>query len=324
MNLKTVIPLVVALALAVLAAKLGKDILSRGHSSDTSATKMAKLVVAKDELLPGSAIKETDLALRDMPLDSMSDSAFRSPGELIGRVVVSQIVKGQVVMDSFLAPKGTAGGAQAMVPEGMRAITLEVNEFSGVAGLLTPGSHVDLVQTIQSKDEKAGPIAKTIVENLKIIAVGRRLGNPPPTAPGDAEPAMVRSVTLLATTEQAATIDLASHLGSPRLVLRNTLDEKHADSKGVTVAELRGGEDTQNNKLTEMMAQLLLGGPTTRPVEKPVETPVETVAKPVVKNYREVEVIRGGAATNVRVSVSKNDESISGTADKLLEDESND
>jgi Flp pilus assembly protein CpaB len=238
-------------------------------------------------------------------------------------VVISQIVKGQIVMDSFLAPKGTAGGAQAMVPEGMRAITLEVNEFSGVAGLLTPGSHVDLVQTIQSKDEKAGPIAKTIVENLKIIAVGRRLGNPAP-APADTEPAMVRSVTLLATTEQAATIDLASHLGSPRLVLRNTLDEKHADSKGVTVAELRGGDDTQSNKLTEMMAQFLLGGPTTKPVEKPVEAQAEPVSKPVVKNYREVEVIRGGASTNVRVSVSKNDESISGTADKLLEDESND
>jgi Flp pilus assembly protein CpaB len=207
-----------------------------------------------------------------------------------------------------------------MVPEGMRAITLEVNEFSGVAGLLTPGSHVDLVQTIQSKDDKAGPMAKTLVENLKVIAVGRRLGNPP-AANGDVDPPMVRSVTLLATTEQAVTIDLASHVGSPRLVLRNTMDDKHNDAKGVTVAELRGADESaSDNKLTDMMAQLLLSGPTT----KPVETNVEPVVKPVVKNYREVEVIRAGASSNVRVTVSRNNEAISTTADKLLEDDSED
>jgi pilus assembly protein CpaB len=320
MNLKTVIPLVVALALAIVAAKLGKDIMSRRHDQNTSGAKMIKLVVAKEDLMPGSAIQEGDLVLRDMPADALSDSAFRAPAEVVGRVVLSQIVKGQVVLTSFLAPKGTTGGAQAMVPEGMRAITLEVNEFSGVAGLLTPGSHVDLVQTIQSKDDKAGPMAKTLVENLKVIAVGRRLGNPP-AANGDVDPPMVRSVTLLATTEQAVTIDLASHVGSPRLVLRNTMDDKHNDAKGVTVAELRGADESaSDNKLTDMMAQLLLSGPTT----KPVETNVEPVVKPVVKNYREVEVIRAGASSNVRVTVSRNNEAISTTADKLLEDDSED
>jgi Flp pilus assembly protein CpaB len=186
--------------------------------------------------------------------------------------------------------------------------------------LLIPGSHVDLVQTIQSKDDKAGPMAKTLVENLKVIAVGRRLGNPP-AASGDVEPAMVRSVTLLATTEQAVTIDLASHVGSPRLVLRNTADDKPSASKGVTVAELRGVEEnSESQKFTDMMAQILLSTPTTKPVETKLETPF----KPVVKNFREVEVIRAGTSSNVRVTTVKNNESISGTADKLLEDDSRD
>jgi len=315
MNLKTVIPLVVALALAVVAAKLGKDIMSKGSSSNPGTNTM-KLVVAKEPLLPGSPIRESDITLRDMPADSLSQSAFHTPAEVIGRVVISEIAKGQLVVDSFLAPKGATGGAQAMVPEGMRAITLEVNEFSGVAGLLIPGSHVDLVQTIQSKDDKAGPMAKTLVENLKVIAVGRRLGNPP-QASADVEPAMVRSVTLLATADQAVAIDLASHVGSPRLVLRNTSDEKPASSKGVTVAELRGAQETsESQKVTDMMAQLLLSGPTTRPTE----TKVDPVVKPVVKNYREVEVIRAGTSSNVRVTAAKGPESISDTSDKLLDD----
>lgn len=312
MNLKTIVPLVVALALAGVAAKLGKDILSKGHASSGSGGNMTKLVLAKDDLSPGSAIKESDLVMRDMPTEGISPDAFRSVAEVVGRIVISQVIKGQVVLDACLAPKGATGGAQAMVPEGMRAVTLEVNEFSGVAGLLAPGSHVDLVQTIQTKDDKAGPMAKTIVENLRVIAVGRRLGNAPAAA-SDPDQPLARSVTLLATTEQAVAIDLASHVGSPRLVLRNTMDNKPTANKGITVAELRGTDEAKTHVLDEMMAQLLQNVPTTRPT-----TPVVEQVKPVVRNYREVEVIRAGASSSVRMSVSRSNESISGTADKLL------
>jgi pilus assembly protein CpaB len=314
MNLKTIIPLVVALALAGVAAKLGKDMISKGQSGGPGM-KMTKVVVAKDDLPPGATIKDADIVLRDMPTDGLSQNTFNNVADVSGRMVMSQVVKGQIVLEGFLAPKGVTG-AQAMVPQGMRAVSLEVNEFSGVAGLLSPGSHVDLVQTIQTKDDKAGPMAKTIVENLRVIAVGRRLGNTPAN-PNDADAQPARSVTVLATAEQAETIDLASHVGSPRLVLRNTLDGKINSGKGITVAELRGAEEPETKKLNGIMAELLLGGPTTKPVE-----PKVAVIKPAEPNFREVEVIRAGASTNVRMNVPKN-ESISGTADKL-QDESQD
>lgn len=312
MNLKTMVPLVVALALGVVAAKIGKDMINKGRQDGGAGMKLAKQVVAKEDLAPGSTIKETDVTLRDMPADGVHQFTFTTTGEVIGRVVTTQIVKGQTVLDTLLAPAGSTGGVQAMVPPGMRAVTLEVNEFSGVGGLLAPGSRVDLVQTIQVKGEGAGLMAKTIVENLRVLAVGRRLSAVVPA--GTEGDGLARSVTVLATAEQAEAIDLASHVGSPRLVLRNGADNKLTGGKGITVAALRGAEeDAGPGPLDSWISQIMQAAtPTTKPTEP---AKVETVKAP--PNYREVEVIRAGASTNVRVGI-KPRTALTGDVEKLL------
>lgn len=320
MNAKTIVPLVVALVLGVLAAKVGRDMLMKNRQGGVTNAKMTKLVVAKEDVGPGSVLTEADLVLREIPVDGASPYAFSNVSEVVGRVVTTQLVKNQAVLKTLLAPEGSMGGAQAMVPNGYRAVSLEVNEFSGVAGLLTPGSHVDLVQTIHVKGDDAGLMAKTIVENLKVIAVGRRLSQAP-SAPGAPEPELARSVTVLATAEQAEAIDLATHVGQPRLVLRNVLDGKPGATKGVTVAELRGGSraatEMDEDKVKAMVAKLLgsiPGAATTRPVD---EGSTRVGLKPDPR-YRDVEVIRGGTSTNVRMSLNDNGtSSFTGTAEKL-------
>src|SRR5438105_4306045 len=114
MNLKTMIPLVVALALAVVAAKVGRDMMSKGKGADPSASKLVKLVVAKEDLPPGSTVKETDVTLKDLPADGSSQYTFNNVADVVYRVVTTQLVKGQAVLDTLLAPKG-ATGVGAMV-----------------------------------------------------------------------------------------------------------------------------------------------------------------------------------------------------------------
>jgi pilus assembly protein CpaB len=297
MNMKTVVPLVVALILGVVAAKLGKDMMAKRGQSSGPGIKMTKMVVAREDITPGSTIKDIDVVLRDMPADGMPQYAFTSTADVIGRVVTTQLVKGQTVMETLLAPRGSMGGVQAMVPPGMRAVTLEVNEFSGVAGLIIPGSRVDVVQTIRTKNEDGEDtmMAKTTVENLKVLAVGRKLSSVGPDSPDQQQ--LARSVTLLATTEQAEAIDLSAHLGQPRLVLRNGLDDKAAAGKGITVAELRGPEKAivtaKKDSLTELAEKMLTEKPATRPVELRTES-----------IYREVEIIRAGASTKVRLETA--------------------
>ena len=299
MNFKAAIPLVVALGLGVVAAKLGKDMMAKGRQDQT---KLIKLVVAKEELAPGSTIKETDVTVRELPAASASAETFANPSDLVGRVLTGQVTKGQLILSGILARKGAAGGAQAIVPEGMRAVTLEVNEYSGVGGLLTPGSHVDVLQTIRGKSDDAGTVARTIVENLTVIAVGRRMSTVTigTNGNGEAEPAMAKSVTLLATPEEAEAIDLATHVGNPRLVLRNSGDVEVNGGKGVTVAELRGGDgDDVPRNVTPVVEKS--AAPVTAPAA--VVKPAPAVAKAAPVNYRVVEVIRGGASTSVRLDV---------------------
>lgn len=295
MNAKTIIPLVVAIIFAVVAAKLGKDFMARGKSGSGTALKMTKVVVAKENVAPGSVLKETDIQLRDMPSDGLPQYTFTQTSEVLGRVAMTQLVKGQAVLETLLAPKGAAGGAQAMIPEGMRAVTLEVNEFSGVAGLLTPGCKVDVVQTIRAteKSNEAGNmIAKTIVENLRVIAVGRRVSTVGP------EPEqLARSVTLLATQQQAEAIDLVTHMGSPRLVLRNSMDNSVNGGKGVSLAELTG-KSRDSEEISSLVASMLLSTSTTRPAETPKPESVKTVE--TNERFREVEVIRAGSSSSIR------------------------
>src|SRR5208282_4456084 len=131
-----------------------------------------------------------------------------------------------------LAPKGMGPGMQAAVPLGMRAVTVEINEMTGVAGYLSPGCHVDVIQTL--KDDKTGqPTARTLAQNVKITAIGVR-HNPQDGDGGG------RSITLLVTPAQAELMELCSTLGHPRFSLRNGNDLAVSEPKGITLAELLG------------------------------------------------------------------------------------
>jgi pilus assembly protein CpaB len=307
MNWKTVAPLVVALGLGTVAAVVGRGVMGRRHAAPAGAG-MVRVVVATEELLPGATIRAADVEVRQVPAGGFpADVVFKDAHELVGRVVTTHVVKGQAVLATLLAPKGALGGLQAMVEPGMRAVTVEVNEVSGVGGLLIPGARVDVVQTITTNGDPRGMVARAIVENVKVLAVGRRMSAEGTSgAAGEAESSLAKSVTLMASPEQAEAIDLASHVGTPRLVLRNGDDGRTGAAKGMTVAELRGDGGER--------------GAATRPVEVvrvdvPATQPAPVVAaRPA---FREVEVIRAGTSTSVKVEVEAGRMDVAGGRDQL-------
>jgi pilus assembly protein CpaB len=115
----------------------------------------------------------------------------------------------------------------------MRAVSVEVTESSGVAGLLLPGCRVDVIATLRQDNMQ---IAKTIVENAKVQAVGVKMSRNKNESRG--EPS--KTVTLIVTSKDAEAIELASNSGKPRLVLRGMADTDRSHSSGVTFAELSG------------------------------------------------------------------------------------
>jgi pilus assembly protein CpaB len=185
---------------------------------------------------------------------------------------------------------GSGGGTQALIPPGMRAMTIEINEVSGVAGLLTPGCHVDVVTTLQDETLNQS-VTRTLVENIKVLAVGQRLTAA--AANEKEETARAKSVTLLVSPRDVEAIELASRTGNTRLVLRGTLDSQSVATAGLTVAELLGGQRKSS--------------PVTAPIAMEQKPPDKSVARqavsPQLAATHKVDVIRSGAVSHVEIPV---------------------
>jgi pilus assembly protein CpaB len=313
MNWKTWVPLIIAVILGLIAAKVGRDVLLSRKDSGPDG-QLTRIVVAKRDIAPGHTIDANDLTSAAFPPDSVPRGSFRQESELPGRVAAIQVIQGQPLLDSFLAMTGSGAGVQAIVPPGMRAVTVEVNEFSGVAGLLVPGCRVDVVSTLPDQQTKVS-IARTIVQNVKVLAVGQRLTVNNNGAKNEsamsAEAAVARSVTLLVKPREAEAIELASSSGRTRLVLRGSFDEGLRQGDGVSVAELLGSRP-QN---VQQVVQPVIEKPATQPAN-PIEVAVQQPEyEPPQTRKHVVEFIRGTKLTRgeFEVSVDANGSEVSGT-----------
>jgi len=309
MNWKTWVPLALAIVLGVVAAKVARDVLMKNKPQPNQMVRLSKIVVAKADLMPGRQIQAEDLSEGQVATENVPAGSFTDPQVLVGRVVESRTMKGQPVVDGLLAPEGAAAGLQALVPKGMRAVTVEVNEFSGVAGLLTPGCRVDMIATMQTEGR---PVARTIVQNVKITAVGQRVVLPPQSndLASQAQPDVVRSITVLVKLKDAEAIELAASTGRPRLVLRSSRDEDVVQSAGVTMGELRG------NEMSGFWA-----GAARFFVSLPRTTPGNATAKPTTRpeelDRRVVKVYRGGAESAVTLEIKRKDTAEASTGEGL-------
>jgi pilus assembly protein CpaB len=297
MNVKKVAPLAIALVLGAITAYMIWQFIQKRPNGLTAELKHPQVVVAKRPIEAGAVLSPDDLTLGDIATETIPDTVFTSTDQLVGRVTVVNVIQGQAISTTLLAPRGMGAGLQAAVPLGMRAVTLEINEMTGVAGYLIPGCHVDVVQTL--KDEKTGlPTARTLAQNVKITACGMR-HNPQDGDGGG------RSITLLVTPAQAELLELASSVGRPRFVLRGGNDLATADTKGITFAELIGHHATRNE---EFVANVV---PSTQPTSTPIVVPAIATSRPSVDDTTNnqdndqwtIEVIRGGSTSEAKFAL---------------------
>lgn len=294
MNWKAWAPLIVAVLLGAVALFVAKDAIRKNRSPETSKGHFSHVVIAKRAITAGQELTAEDLAMGPISDDQTPEGTFASTRELLGRVVVSPMVKGQPVMTAFLANPGALGGLQALVPEGMRAVTLEINEFSGVAGFLKTGSRVDVVTSLRESASNE-PVAVTVVKDVVVQAVGQYTGSQVGNAADAAAGAMPRSVTLVVTPEQAETIELATTIGRVRLTLRGNGDRGDVNSTGVTTAFLRTGNRKDSTAGID-------------PFVIPVEQIKRSTTAPATDSFiqtRDVTIIRGGQQSTVSFEIPR-------------------
>ncbi len=242
---------------------------------------MAQVMVAANDLQVGARIEERDIKVIQIPSADLPAGAPRRKADVIGRGVISPIIKGDFILPNNLAGENAGAGLPALIPPGMRAVSVRVNEVISVAGFVTAGTRVDVLLT----GSPNGPEQETttVLQNVAVLASGRTLER---TSTGEAQNTAV--ITLLVTPDDAQRLTLATSQGKIQLVLRNPLDTKQDD---VPVAVSRG---------------LFRGAPAPTPVVRPavhhVDSTPKTAAPVPTSNGVSVEVYQGDKKQDYKFS----------------------
>jgi pilus assembly protein CpaB len=209
------------------------------QTAPTQGTPMATqpVVVASADLQLGTALKQEDLKVVNFPQGAAPEGAFSQTADLIGRGLIVPMVKNEPVLNAKLASKEAGAGLPPVIPEGMRAVSVRVNEVVGVAGYVLPGNRVDVVATASPTDSRSDTTSKVVLSNVQVLTAGTRMEQ----SQDENKPMQVTVVTLLVNPEQAERLALASTEGKIQLALRNPLDTSAPETPGIRTAGLMGG-----------------------------------------------------------------------------------
>src|SRR2546425_7781403 len=177
------------------------------------------VAVAANDIAVGAKIEDKDIKVARFPASDAPPGYYSRKQQILGRGVIQQIGKGEFLLSNKLAAENAGSGLPGLIPPGMRAVSVRVNEVVGVAGFVQPGTRVDVLLT--GNPGSGQQQTTTVLENVGVIAAGQRLER---NAAGEAQMAPV--ITLLVSPDDAQKLTLASTEGRIQLSLRNPLDTR--------------------------------------------------------------------------------------------------
>jgi pilus assembly protein CpaB len=189
-----------------------------------------KVVIVSQPIEAGKAIAADQIKAIDWPGSVVPQDASTRTTDVVGRIARVPMIPGEPVLPGKLAPITATGGLSSIIPEGKRAITVQVNEVISVAGFALPGSYVDVL--VSGKDANNQPFSRTVLSRIKVLAVAQET-----TADHD-KPKVVNAVTLELTPHESEKLDLARNIGVLSLDLRNELDTREVNSPGVRLSDI--------------------------------------------------------------------------------------
>ncbi len=271
-NIRSVVLIVAALVIAGVTALLARSWLSSERPEQVVAapvpTAKLEVLVAKSDLPAGRILQSGDLRWQAWPDVDVPDEYIRkqnaneSPG-FAGSVVRTGIRAGEPISRSRIAAPGERGFLAAVLTPGMRAVSVKVDQTSGIAGFVFPGDRVDLILSHKIADQEARiqhEASETVLTDVRVLAIDQRTDDQKNT------PAVVKTVTLEVTPKQAEHVAVSRSLGKLSLSLRSLGDpdgavasdplapEKPQVGKSYTwdsdVSQVLGGSGNNGNSIS--------------------------------------------------------------------------
>jgi pilus assembly protein CpaB len=213
-----------------------QDEKNRLMASPIPLSRNVPVFVSNADLSWGTKLTPEMMQLQEFPPGAVPEGHFTSLEAIKDRVLLIDLKRNELLLESKLAPLGTANGGVAAVTDiNKRAMSVKVDDVIGVAGFIKPGDRVDVMVTIESEGGKqANMMSKMILENVKVLASGTQMER----KGKDEEPKPVQVITVEVEVEEAEKLALASTQGKLRLALRNPLNSEKVLTKGANVGAL--------------------------------------------------------------------------------------
>ena len=211
---------VLALAAGLLAAVY---VYKNLQPKSATAADTAEVMVAANDLQVGARVEDHDIKIIRIQSTDMPPGAPRKKADVVGHGVIVPMLKGDFILPNRLAGENAGSGLPALIPPGMRAVSVRVNEIVSVAGFVTAGTRVDVLMT-GAPTGSGEQQTTTVLQNVAVLASGHTLER---TSSGEAQNTAV--ITLLVTPDDAQRLTLASTEGHIQLALRNPLDTRQDD-----------------------------------------------------------------------------------------------
>src|SRR6201988_2824857 len=209
------------------------------------------IVVAMHDLHIGMQLDPTAVKLARWSRDAMPPGAFTDIAGVTGKYVKTPFVENEpIVSERLFSGVKTAGVLPLLIPSGMRAMSVPVDEVSDIAGFVLPHTRVDVLVAVSSGGAGgAEPFSKIVLQNVEVLAIAQDIEQV-----GDkAQP--VKVVTLLVSPEEAERLALASREGTLRLAMRNYDDTKIVMTSGVDVSQMLRSYGGPQPSMPVMQAQ---------------------------------------------------------------------
>jgi pilus assembly protein CpaB len=279
---RTAVVLGIAIVLASVASLGVYRIVSRLPTGPVK-TPTVDTVVARHPLKLGTRLTSDHVKIVKWPEEGKVPGAFVKVEDVLQRGLISDLDENEPLTESKLAPLEAGAGLPPSIPPGMRAVSVKVNEVIGVAGFVVPGTRVDVMVTLTSRQQNTDSQTRVVVSNAQVLTAGTRYDQ---EKAKEGQPIPSTVVTLLVSPQDGERIALAASEGQLMLALRNPLDTTPTQTTGVRTAGLFGQPSAPAASKSPLAQRA-------RPIKPEVVPPPPAPAP----QYYTVQAIRGAKRT---------------------------
>ncbi len=229
--------LIISIILALFSVFLIFNYLKGSPSKPQNVSYIYTFVAAKT-LQPNQMITDSDIKQIKIERDYLNTNAVQNKSNIIGKRLKDRIIEGEQILADRLVGDDKSKMAY-VISEGKRAVSININEQSGVSFLPMPGDFVDVAASFDAEDVQNGAvlmhypkISKIILENIEVLAVGGKIDA------ADKRSSDPKTVTLAVTPQEAEKLVYASDYATIRLALRRSGDAADANTNGVTRSDV--------------------------------------------------------------------------------------